>query len=187
MFDTTHTYVSRDSCTHVVWLIHMCDMAHSYVRHDSFICVTWLIDNVNQCTLAQLNFMRDVTHLHWYGVATVSRINKITGLFCRIASFSWGSFAKETYNLIDPTNCSHPITKQFIRVKWLIHTYTTMHTCDATYLHIHYNSHVWRDSFTYTLQFASVAWLIHIYTTLYTCDVTHSHIHYNSHVWRDWL
>ena len=34
-----------------------------------------------------------------YGVATVSRIDKIIGLFCRILSLLWGSFAKETYNL----------------------------------------------------------------------------------------
>jgi len=39
-----------------------------------------------------------------YGVATVSRIDKIIGLFCRIPSLLQGSFAKETYNLIDPTN-----------------------------------------------------------------------------------
>ena len=39
----------------------------------------------------------------------VSRIDKIKGLFCRIASLLKVSFAKETYNLIDPTNCSHPI------------------------------------------------------------------------------
>jgi len=43
------------------------------------------------------------------GVATVSRIDKIIGLFCRILSLLLGSFAKETYNFIDPTNQSHPI------------------------------------------------------------------------------
>jgi len=48
-----------------------------------------------------------------YGVAMVSRIHKNIGLFCRIASLLQGSFAKETYNLIDPTNCSHPITRTF--------------------------------------------------------------------------
>jgi len=42
-------------------------------------------------------------------VATVSRIDKITGMFCRISSLLEGSFAKETYNLIDPTTRSHPI------------------------------------------------------------------------------
>jgi len=126
---------------------------------------------------------RDSFTLIW--VATVSRINKITGLFCRIASFSWGSFAKETYNFIDPTNCSHPITKQFIRVKWLIHTYTTMHTCDATCLHIHYTLYAWRDSFTHTKKRLRVNWPIHTYTTMHTCDATYLHIHYNSHLWRD--
>ena len=44
-----------------------------------------------------------------YGVATVSRIDKIIGLFCRIASVFQGSFAKETYNFMDPTSQSHPI------------------------------------------------------------------------------
>jgi len=44
-----------------------------------------------------------------YGVATVSRNDKITGLFCRISSVLYGSFAKETYNFIDPINQSHPI------------------------------------------------------------------------------
>jgi len=47
--------------------------------------------------------------LRRYGVATVSRIDKIIGLFCRISSLLLASFAKETYNLIDPTNCSHPV------------------------------------------------------------------------------
>jgi len=44
-----------------------------------------------------------------YGVASVSRIDKITGLFCRISSVLWGSFAKGTHNFIDPTKQSQPI------------------------------------------------------------------------------
>ena len=44
-----------------------------------------------------------------YGVATVSRINSIIGLFCRISSLLQGSFAKETYNFKEPTNRSHSI------------------------------------------------------------------------------
>jgi len=44
-------------------------------------------------------------------VATVSRIDKIIGLFGRILSLVSGSFAKETYNFIDPTNQSHPIPR----------------------------------------------------------------------------
>jgi len=45
----------------------------------------------------------------WYGVATISRLLKIIGLFCRILSLFKGSFAKETYNFKEPTNRSHPI------------------------------------------------------------------------------
>jgi len=44
-----------------------------------------------------------------YGVATVSRIDKLRGLFCRILSLVYGSFAKETCNFVDPTTQSHPI------------------------------------------------------------------------------
>ena len=51
-------------------------------------------------------------YLRGYGVATVSRIDSITGLFCRMLSFLQGSFAKKTYNLIDPTIQSHPHTSE---------------------------------------------------------------------------
>ena len=47
------------------------------------------------------------------GVATDSRIDKIIDLFCRIKSLLQGSFTKETYNFIDPTNPSHPIVVRF--------------------------------------------------------------------------
>jgi len=50
-------------------------------------------------------------------VATVSRIDKIIGLFCRILSLLQVSFAKETYNLIDPTDQSHPIAPNTYSVK----------------------------------------------------------------------
>jgi len=46
-----------------------------------------------------------------YGVATISRLLKIIGLFCRIQFLLQGSFAKETYNFREATNRSHPIDK----------------------------------------------------------------------------
>ena len=42
-------------------------------------------------------------------VATISRLLQMIGLFCRISSFLYGSFAKETYHLQGPTSCSHSI------------------------------------------------------------------------------
>ena len=44
-----------------------------------------------------------------YEVATISRLLKIIGLFCRISSLLQGSFAKETYNFKASTNRSHRI------------------------------------------------------------------------------
>jgi len=44
-----------------------------------------------------------------YGVASVSRIDKIIGLLCKRALQKRPYFAKETCNLIDPTDRSHPI------------------------------------------------------------------------------
>jgi len=44
-----------------------------------------------------------------YGVASISRLLKKIGLFCRISSLLQGSFAKETYHFMEPTNRSHPI------------------------------------------------------------------------------
>ena len=44
-----------------------------------------------------------------YGVASTSRLLEIKSLFCRISSLLYGSFAKETYNLREPTNRSHSI------------------------------------------------------------------------------
>jgi len=44
-----------------------------------------------------------------YGLATISRLLKVPGLFCRIQSLLQGSFAKETYNFKEPTNRSHQI------------------------------------------------------------------------------
>jgi len=41
----------------------------------------------------------------------MSRLLKMIGLFCRILSLLWVSFAKETYHFKEPTNRSHPICK----------------------------------------------------------------------------
>ena len=48
--------------------------------------------------------------MHQMGVATISRLLKIIGLFCRRSSLLQGSFGKETYNFKEPSNRSHPIT-----------------------------------------------------------------------------
>jgi len=44
----------------------------------------------------------------------------IIGLFCRISSLLWGSFAKETYNFKEPTNGRVAFFEQVYMCKWRI-------------------------------------------------------------------
>ena len=53
-----------------------------------------------------------------HGVALISRIDKIIGLFCKRALQKRRYFAKETCNFIDPTDRSHPIAKHRSRQSW---------------------------------------------------------------------
>jgi len=45
----------------------------------------------------------------YYEVATISRLLKVAGLFCKRALYKRRYSAKETYNFKEPTNRSHPI------------------------------------------------------------------------------
>ena len=51
-----------------------------------------------------------------YGVASVSKIDNIIGFFCKRTLCKRQYSAKETYNLIDPTDRSHPIWVWFVLV-----------------------------------------------------------------------
>ena len=48
-----------------------------------------------------------ISHMGW--LQLVTRIDLVIGLFCKISSLLSGSFEKETCNLMDPTDRSHPI------------------------------------------------------------------------------
>jgi len=52
----------------------------------------------------------DTSPISMYGVALVSMIDKMIGLSCKRALWKRRYSAKETYNSIDPTNRSHPIS-----------------------------------------------------------------------------
>ena len=58
-----------------------------------------------------------VTHVKWrghstYGVATISRLLQIIGLFRQRALYKRLYSAKETYNFKEPTNRSHPMSSE---------------------------------------------------------------------------
>ena len=105
-----------------------------------------------------------------HGVATVSRIDQIIGLFCRISPVLQGSSAKETYNFIDPTSQSHPMgfVGLFIRVKVSFHMCTLpwgmRHTSKQTHkkckeTHSHFV--IWKETHVHFIMYVQV--FFHLY------------------------
>ena len=58
-----------------------------------------------------------------YGVATISSLLKITGLFCKRALYKRRYSAKETYNFKEPTNRSHPIMGQSVSIVYFVYVF----------------------------------------------------------------
>ena len=109
-------YKSRLTC--MASLRYVCENSGLHSRSlfmCILLCLTYISVSMNSRLLGTTHLCYQqvglicVALLILYGVATVSRIDKIIGLFCRMLSLLKGSFAKETYNSIDPTNQSHPI------------------------------------------------------------------------------
>ena len=91
-------------CIRHVWhtICVMCDIIYiRYVWHTMYkTCVTYYMCDVwhTICVMCDITYVRYVWHNTFnYGVARISRIDKIIGLFCRMSSLLYGSFAKETY------------------------------------------------------------------------------------------
>ena len=116
-----HSYVRHDRFIRAACLIRMCDMTDSYVCHASFICVTCLIHVCDSVTLHLVCSWASTRvtwcfhiHIHInrnkYGVASISRLLKIIGLFCKRALQKRLYSANETYDFREPTNRSHLIT-----------------------------------------------------------------------------
>jgi len=101
---------------------------------------------------------------HAYGVATISRLLKIRGRFCRIQSLLEGSFAKETYNSEEPTHRSHPIESVMSRL-WTRH----VRISDVAHLHVKRNT-LHTAPRCNTLQHAD----------LWVSDVAHLHVKRNT-------
>ena len=102
------------------------------------VCVCESFENVYQPRVPQ----HLIDYLSWYGVATISRLLKIIGLFCKRARLKRPYSAKETYNFREPTNRSHPIC---------------MHVC------------IYISIFIYVSMYLFVHMYVCIYLSMYVC------------------
>ena len=71
--------------------------------------------SVLQCVAVCCSVLQCFQVCSSYGVAEISRLLKIKCLFGEYRSLLYGSFAKETYNLKEPTSSSHPIPHGCLR------------------------------------------------------------------------
>jgi len=112
---------------------------------------------------------------HAYGVAIMSRLPGIIGLFCKRTLRKRLYSAKETYNLKEPTNRSHPI----FQLRYATHCTTLQHT--ATYCNILHRTASHRNTLALhciTLQKFHTA---HSNVHTRTHTHTHSHVHTYTH------
>jgi len=107
-----------------------------------------------------------------YGVATKHRLLKIIGLFCKKALLNRRYSAKETYDLKEPTNRSHPIP--VIYLYRLFFEPFPKKKYQASEGHMHVNMQYSRENlYTYTS--------IHVYTYTHI----YAHIHMRVYVHKD--
>ena len=124
MSHVQRAFIRHDSFMRGTWLSDCSRSAHidwismSHVTHES--CHTWVMSHMSHVKRASiwhdsfivreaLTLMVTIIYLRHYVVALVSRIDTIIGLFCKRGLQKRLYFAKETYDLIDPANRSHPI------------------------------------------------------------------------------
>ena len=83
------------------------------------------------------------THKH-YALASINRLLKMIGLVCKKALYKRLYSAKKTYNLKEPTNCSHPISPMngAYGSQCLFHFWAVLVYCATLCVVQH---HVWRN------------------------------------------
>jgi len=111
---TLYIYIYTYIHIYIYIYIHI----YIYIYH-----ITKALAPINMIAITRKKIMTNIetNESEWrYGVATISRLLKMTGLFYRILSLLWVSFAKETYHFKESTNRSHPIHLSYIRHETVI-------------------------------------------------------------------
>jgi len=125
----TNIYVTYERM-YINWCVplglQLVRMSQTYMWY-GFICAGYI-----HVIIYMSSYIHVTTFVHviTYGVATISRLHKVTGLFCKRALWKRLYSEKETHNFKAPTNRSHPISMCDIRTNKKIHIH--MCTSDKT-------------------------------------------------------
>ena len=183
----THMTLWKKPVTSTQIHIQLLQMWHGASKCDmTCSCVTWRIHTLHDSFICNTSHWRSsiLQRLSWcsrcYGVATISRLLKFIGLFCRTSSLLKGSFAKETYNFKEPTTRSHPL-HTFIRDVTPSHgtwrvwpMYVCVYTCIYTYT-------------LYVCVYMYIYIYVHVYMYTHICiramNFTHSYVPRRIHTW----
>ena len=120
--------------------------------------------------------MCSMTHLNWcYGVATISKLLKIIGLFCKRALYKRRYSENETCNSKEPTNCSHPIYEKTGHAlaadeTWLTGSCGMTHFTCGTWLI--WNDAIWDDCCCACYSCDMTRWFVW-HDSFHLCDMTH--------------
>jgi len=156
----SHVWMSRgvshvnESCPTRQWVMsHMC-ISHVAHVNEWFRTLEWVVSQVWMSPFTHMNesrhtckcvisymWMSDFRHANesYYGVATISRLLKIIGLFCKRALENRLYSAKETYELRSLLIVATPYTHSWVIWHMCMSRVTHMHgsfrTCDVKSCH----------------------------------------------------
>ena len=185
IWDMTQSYVTETHSCHTyewvtshIWMIRVANMNESCHTCEWVMSQIWMshVTHMNESFRKyELSYiwMRRVANMnescHTYGVATISRLLKIIGLFCRISSLLYGSFAKKTLTFKEPTNRSHSIWISLVFhviAFCLTYEWVTFHIWMSHVIHVNELCHSWlSDTQKCT------------YTNVHAHKCTHTHTH----------
>ena len=96
----THTHINRT----IMWIYAASARSELWLPAVAVVILEWLT-----FVSTQIMASKDAGRCDLYGVATIRRLLKVIGLFCKRALQKRIYSVKETYNFKEPTSRSHPI------------------------------------------------------------------------------
>ena len=117
-----------------------------YIHIYVYICIDMYVYVMDMCICSYMYMyicMLGAWSLRVYGVALVSRIDKIIGFFCKRAPQKRRYSAKETCNFIDPANSLAAAGSEHTHIHVCIYKYIHIYIYMYVYIYTYINTHTY--------------------------------------------